>query len=48
MEHSMDRRDKLQTAAAQEVRQDLDAHIAEIPALLSGHVGRLPAEDTPH
>ena len=43
MEHSMDRRDKLQTAAAQEVRQDLDAHIAEIPALfehvLSGHVG---------
>ena len=34
MEHSADRRDAIATKALTEVREDLDAHLEEIPAIL--------------
>lgn len=40
MEHSMDRRDKLQTDALNEVRGDLGDHLADVPRILEDAFAR--------
>lgn len=40
IEHSMDRRDRLQTAANEEVRKDLDDHLSEVPRILEDAFAR--------
>lgn len=49
LEHSADRRDQIATRALTEVREDLDAHLDEIPAILdkafTDHCPRLHSKE---
>lgn len=44
IEHSLDRATKLQDAATEELRADLDRHIDEVPGMLAKHVSPMIAE----